>query len=83
MFCTATAPGGVNSRWKTISSFAPPVDNFTNSQMVIGAEFPRSSQFKKFLSTVLHRYGGRGGKGEMNWWKIGSVAPPGGGNALT
>ena len=46
--------------------------------MLIGGDFPRSSQFKKFLNVVLHRYA----VGESHWWKIGSFAPPGGGNAL-
>ena len=49
-----------------------------NSQMLIGGEFPRSSQFKKFLNVVLHR----NAVGKSHWWKIGSFAPPGGGNAL-
>ena len=47
--------------------------------MLIGGEFPRSSQFKKFLNVVLHR----NAVGKSHWWKIGSFAPPGGGNALT
>ena len=46
--------------------------------MLIGGEFPRSSQFKKFLNVVLHR----NAVGKSHWWKIGSFAPPGGGNAL-
>ena len=46
--------------------------------MLIGGEFPRSSQFKKFLNVVLHR----NAVGKNHWWKIGSFAPPGGGNAL-
>ena len=45
---------------------------------MIGAEFPRSSQFTKFLSVVLHR--NMVGKNQLV--EIGSFAPPGGGNAL-
>ena len=46
--------------------------------MLIGGEFPRSSQFKKFLNVVLHR----NAVGKSQLVEIGSFAPPGGGKAL-
>ena len=49
------------------------VQIFGNSQMLIGGDFLILSQFKKFLSIVLHR----NVVGKNQLVEIGSFAPPG------